>query len=616
MPPITYGINSISPTTGYVSGSSKTATINWTDQFVFYQDMGDGTYYYAATFNLYSAASGGTDHGQIGSYSNTFSSNTSPLTVSASISLSIPSGLSTGTYYVGRPINNTTRKAISVTAAAANITISFDINSGTGTTPTSLVQASGTSFTLPSSSGFSKNGYTFSSWNTNSSGTGTNYTAGQSYTFNNTTTLYAKWTANTYSILINENGGGAVSDTSYTVSTSSQDKTFSRPTAPTGQEFSSWSITQNSNPVSSITGDNTITVAANAYGNITIQANWSYINYTITYDLQGGSGAHGNPTSYTYVTPTITLDEFINQGNFGRTGYTFVGWFDAPSGGNQVTTIPQYSTGNITLYARWSIINYTIAYVLGGGTNAAGNPATYNIESATITFADPTRTGYTFGGWYTEAAFTNSITEIASGSTGGITIYAKWTPITYNISYVLDGGTNSANNPGTYNIESATITLEEATKTGYTFNEWYSDSGFTTQVTEITSGSVGNITLYAKFTINQYEVKFINNGTEIQVTDEDYGTTITAPADPTRTDPKKRYIFLGWHTNMSSTTPLSSLGTVIVPNPPVTNTFYAIYAQFKSSLKINGNDVNIKVGSTQVKKVYKNNVIIWEDYNE
>lgn len=614
MPPITYGVTNVNPSTGFISGQSQTSTVTFNDQFPFYQDMGDGTYYYSTPFRLYSAASGGTDYGQIGTYSNNFSSDTSPLLVSASVSLTMPTGLTTGTYYVGRPIVGTVRYAISVTAAVSNITISFNINGGTGTTPTSLVQAPGTSFTLPSSSGFSRNGYTFSSWNTNSSGTGTNYTAGQSYTFNNNTTLYAKWTANTYSILINENGGSAVSDTSYTVSTNSQEKTFSRPTAPTGQEFSSWSITQNSNPVSSITGDNTITVAANAYGDITIKANWSYINYTITYDLQGGSGAHGNPTSYTYITPTITLDQLIDQGDFGRTGYTFVGWFTAATGGTQVTTIPQYSTGNITLYARWSIINYSIAYVLNGGTNAAGNPATYNIESATITFADPTRTGYTFGGWYTEAAFTNSITQIVSGSTGGITIYAKWTPITYTITYVLDGGTNSVNNPGTYTIETATITLENATKSGYTFNEWYSDAGFTNQVTQIANGSTGNRTLYAKFTINGYTVTFVNNGENyVVLEDQEFGSAITAPTpNPTKTDPKNRYIFLGWNTNMSATTPLASLGTVPVDGI----TFYAIYESFVSGLKINLKDVNIKVGTTQVKAVYKGDVLIWEDYNE
>lgn len=614
MPPITYGVTNVNPSTGFISGQSQTSTVTFNDQFPFYQDMGDGTYYYSTPFRLYSAASGGTDYGQIGTYSNNFSSDTSPLLVSASVSLTMPTGLTTGTYYVGRPIVGTVRYAISVTAAISNITISFNINGGTGTTPTSLVQAPGTSFTLPSSSGFSRNGYTFSSWNTNSSGTGTNYTAGQSYTFNNNTTLYAKWTANTYSILINENGGSAVSDTSYTVSTNSQEKTFSRPTAPTGQEFSSWSITQNSNPVSSITGDNTITVAANAYGDITIKANWSYINYTITYDLQGGSGAHGNPTSYTYITPTITLDQLIDQGDFGRTGYTFVGWFTAATGGTQVTTIPQYSTGNITLYARWSIINYSIAYVLNGGTNAAGNPATYNIESATITFADPTRTGYTFGGWYTEAAFTNSITQIVSGSTGGITIYAKWTPITYTITYVLDGGTNSVNNPGTYTIETATINLENATKSGYTFNEWYSDAGFTNQVTQIANGSTGNRTLYAKFTINGYTVTFVNNGENyVVLEDQEFGSAITAPTpNPTKTDPKNRYIFLGWNTNMSATTPLASLGTVPVDGI----TFYAIYESFVSGLKINLKDVNIKVGTTQVKAVYKGDVLIWEDYNE
>lgn len=615
MPPITYGVSRVNPSSGYISGQATTATVTWNDEFPFYQDLGDGTYYYATPFNLYSASSGGTNYGEVGNYSNIFGDDVSPLVVSSSVTLTIPSGLSTGTYYLGRPISGTVRRAISVTGAASNITISFNINGGTGTTPTSLVNTPGSSFTLPTSSGFSRGGYTTTQWNTASNGSGTSYNMGSSYIFNNNTTLYAVWVPNTYTIIINENGGSNVSDGSYTVS-DSNDQLFllNKPNAPTGQEFSSWDITTNSIPNgANLQPNNVLSITAGEYGDITVRANWSYENYTITYELQGGSGVHGNPTSYTYVTPTIILDQFIDQGDFGRNGYTFVGWFDADTGGNQVTSIPKNSTGNKTLYARWTIINYTITYNLNDGTNATGNPTTYNVESETIPLESATRTGYTFGGWYTDANLTAPKSQITSGSTGSITLYAKWNIITYTITYNVDDETNAGGNPTTYTIESAKIDLANATKSGFTFNGWYSEDTFTNEVTQIVSGSTGNRTLYAKFTVNGYDVIFVNNGVEVQNTEEEFGATITFNGDtPTKTDPKNRYFFLGWNTNMSATTPLTSLGTVPVGGI----TFYAIYESFVSGLKINLKDVNIKVGTTQVKAVYKGEDLIWEDYNE
>jgi uncharacterized repeat protein (TIGR02543 family) len=80
------------------------------------------------------------------------------------------------------------------------------------------------------------------------------------------------------------------------------------------------------------------------------------------------------------------------------------------------------------------------------------------------------------------------------------TVYADWTPTQYTITYNLDGGTNGAN-PATYDIETATITLADATKDAYTFDGWYAEIGYTTPVTEIVLGSTGDVELFAKFTI-------------------------------------------------------------------------------------------------------------------
>ena len=163
-------------------------------------------------------------------------------------------------------------------------------------------------------------------------------------------------------------------------------------------------------------------------------------------------------------------------------------------------------------------VGFTITYTLDGGTNAANNPADYTVETATITLENASKDRYTFAGWYSEAAFTNQVTEIAIGSTEDVVLFAKFLE-TYNISYTLDGGTNDANNPAAYTVESATITLADASKTGRTFKGWYfkgwySKAAFTNQVTEIATGSAGDIRLYAKYsdeyTLQLSDVTFSN----------------------------------------------------------------------------------------------------------
>ncbi len=147
---------------------------------------------------------------------------------------------------------------------------------------------------------------------------------------------------------------------------------------------------------------------------------------------------------------------------------------------------------------------YTITYELNGGTNAADNPPDYNAEAETIMLKEATKAGYVFDDWYKEDSFTTKVTEIAKGSTGNITLYAKWNLETYKITYELNGGTAADGNPESYNVETETITLkEEATKADYTFDGWYKENSFATKVTEITKGSTGNITLYAKWLVNK-----------------------------------------------------------------------------------------------------------------
>ena len=233
-------------------------------------------------------------------------------------------------------------------------------------------------------------------------------------------------------------------------------------------------------------------IASGSTGNKTFYALWAK-TYTITYKLNGGTNSASNPKTYTKIDATITLK------NPTRKGYTFKGWYSDAKFKKKVTKIAKGSTGNKTLYAKWAKNTYKITYKLNSGKNNAKNPKTYTVTTATITLKNPTRKGYTFKGWYSDAKFKTKVTKITKGSTGNKTLYAKWAATDYKVIYKLNGGKNNAKNPATYTIATATVTLKNPSRTGYTFQGWYSDAKFKTKVTKITKGSTGNKTLYAKW---------------------------------------------------------------------------------------------------------------------
>ena len=106
-----------------------------------------------------------------------------------------------------------------------------------------------------------------------------------------------------------------------------------------------------------------------------------------------------------------------------RKGYTFKGWYTAKKGGTLVNAKSTVKK-SLTLYARWKKNTYKIKYDCGKGKNAKANPETYTVTSKKITLRKPTRKGYTFVGWYNTKG--KRVKVIPSGSTGNITLKAKW----------------------------------------------------------------------------------------------------------------------------------------------------------------------------------------------
>lgn len=112
----------------------------------------------------------------------------------------------------------------------------------------------------------------------------------------------------------------------------------------------------------------------------------------------------------------------------------------------------------------------------------------------------PTKTGYTLTGWAYDAEGTSAVGAEDSDDTFD-TIYAVWAVIDYTITYNLDGGTNGVGNPATFDVTDLPLVLADATKDANTFGGWFTDAEITAELADGTITAVGNITLYAKFTL-------------------------------------------------------------------------------------------------------------------
>ncbi|MCL1947002.1 MAG: InlB B-repeat-containing protein [Chitinivibrionia bacterium] len=122
--------------------------------------------------------------------------------------------------------------------------------------------------------------------------------------------------------------------------------------------------------------------------------------------------------------------------------------------------------------------------------------------------SNPTRNGYAFDGWFKNAALTNLWNFASDVVTQDITLFAKWAPISYTISYELDGGNQNDLNPTSYNVQSGNLTMYPPSKTGYIFDGWYRGSDFLGDpMISLFSGEARNMTLFAKWKVNPLEAQ-------------------------------------------------------------------------------------------------------------
>ena len=300
----------------------------------------------------------------------------------------------------------------------------------------------------------------------------------------------------------------------------------------------------------------------------------TYVRITGAWDVTYKPGENGNGNAVTDI--KFYNDALTLRGKmFTRTGYTQVGWATV-DGGEKVYGLDAVYTQNeaLTLYPVWQTDTYAITYDLNGGT-AEGNPDTYTVETDAFTLKNPTRPGYIFTGWSgTGLTGDNNLTvTIPKGSTGNRSYTAHWSLNTYSITYDLNGGTASGN-PTSYTVESATITLNQPTKTGYTFTGWSGTdlTGEDNLTVTIPAGSTGDRSYTAHWSLNTYSITYDLDGGTASGNPDFYtveSSTITLNP-PTRTG----YTFIGWSgTDLSGSDNL----TVTIPTGSIGNRSYTAH---------------------------------------
>ena len=341
--------------------------------------------------------------------------------------------------------------------------------------------------------------------------------------------LTAHWQITTYSVTYTLNDGTNAQNNPAVFTIESDAITLAAPSR-VGYTFTGWTWPGQSEP------QLTATVPAGTHENKTFAANWQIITYTVTYLLADGENAVGNPAVITVEDDAITLHTPT------KTGYTFVGWTWPGQSEPQLTaTIPAGTHENKTFTAHWQISIYTIDYVLGGGTNAGANPATFTIQSNTITLAAPQRTGYTFTGWTWPGQSEPQLTAtVPAGTHENKTFTANWQANTYTVTFDANEGTVSvATQQVTYG---ATFTLPTPERAYYTFAGWYDD---TVLVENGTWHIADNKTLTAHWTPTPYAITYtLNSGTNAaanpaEFTIESDVITLAAPS-------RVGYTFTGW----------------------------------------------------------------------
>lgn len=415
--------------------------------------------------------------------------------------------------------------------------IKFEANGGEGIMD-SIISSCGASFVLPQSE-FERDGYTFTGWATSASGSvvyqnGANFAVGTAPEY----TLYAVWTANNNSLILKANNGTSNEKTVNIKTDESKQipaNTFTRG----GYTFVGWSTASDGD--AEYENEAIFNMSTDS---VTLYAIWAPNENKIIFDANGGSGSMSNQTIKTNESANLNECIFVCE------GYTFAGWATSATGSVLYQDASEYVMGvnsQYVLYAVWIVCDYSITYVLNGGSNNLSNPAGYNVTSNTIVLQNPTRAGYTFNGWYTDSSFGTECDTITAGSTGDKTFYASWTPNQNTVKFNANGGSGSMSSVTVATNGTTKLPQNTFVRTGYEFAGWATSSSGSVAYSDKATYAMGtdsSYTLYAVWNVVNYTISYDTDGGSISGHQTSYNTNTSTFTLPT--PEKEDYIFLGW----------------------------------------------------------------------
>lgn len=452
-------------------------------------------------------------------------------------------------------------------------------------------------------------GYNFKHWRYNDSSASGGYSESTTNPLKITITgkrdITAVFELKSYTVTWNANGG-TVSPASVSKTHGSTLGTLPTPTRAATAEYSytfaGW--------FTAASGGTQISSTTTVTGNVTYYAHWTATKRSYTATFNGNGGSTPSPSSITkeYNTTLGTLP------TCSRTGYTFLGWYTASSGGTKISTTTVV-TKDITYYAQWSINSYTLTFNPNGGTVT---PTSKNLEynSAYGTLPTPTRASdaqytYTFAGWYTAATGGTQVTATTKMAAKDTTVYAHWTSNTrsYTVSYQTTYGTlNRTSQSVAYNSKgSCTLTMPDNTaEFTYTFVGWYTaaNGGGTkvgSELTLETPAIKGTVTYYAYVTrsTKSYTHTFNANGggtvSPATIT-KAYNTALGTLPTVSRTG----YTFVGWFDTSAASGGTQATTTTKVTG---TKTWYARWSINSYTFTFDKNGGNT-LSATTITKEY------------
>lgn len=265
----------------------------------------------------------------------------------------------------------------------------------------------------------------------------------------------------------------------------------------------------------------------------------------IEYGMKINFQSEGTTIYDEYLVPRPDPDgsnELLKPADPVRKGHKFLGW-STDAAGKQLFDFNTSVSSSMTLYAQWKADNVSVSFNSNGGTSVAKKTIESGAKLAQP--ANPTKKGYTFGGWYTDTALTKKH-NFNTAVTKNTTLYAKWNVKNFGVTFDVKGGSAVAKK--TVQEGKKVAKPGNPTRKGYTFAGWFTDTGLK-KAYNFNSEVLKNTTLYAKWNVKNFGVTFkANGGSAVAKKTIQEGKKVAKPT-PKRTG----YSFVGWYTDAKLT---------------------------------------------------------------